>query len=170
MTSACTGAYTIIPASAYGYTGKYLRKLDWTVRGCECQLPLVSDTSDPAKTQTPAGILLAFNGPPSKMHPQSQLAFDLPYPGSQCLVHEIPTTSLQWMMLCHWKVQCYPGPLPLTDCTCTSSLRVQPQCKYMPCSKSNLYLINFQGNTESKQWQCANIRYWEEKKGQKMTV
>lgn len=121
MTSACTLAYTIIPSSAYGYTGKYLRKLDWTVRGCECQLPLVSDTSDLAKTQPPAGILLAFNGPPSK-HPQSLLAFDLPYPDYQCLVHGIPSTSLQWMMLCPWKARCYPEPLPLTDFTCTFSL------------------------------------------------
>lgn len=74
------------------------------IRGCECQLPLVSDTSDPAKSQPPVGILLAFYRPPLPKHPQSQLGFDLPHPGSQCLVGEIPTTSLQWMMLCHWNV------------------------------------------------------------------
>lgn len=77
------------------------------IRGCECQPPSVSDTSDPAKIQPPVGILLAFYGPTPK-HPQSQLAFDFQYPGFQCLLRDIPTTSLQWMMLCHWKiVQCY---------------------------------------------------------------
>lgn len=40
----------------------------------------------------------------------------------------------------------------------------------MPCSKSNPHLTDKQDNTESKQRQCANIRYQEEKKGQKMTT
>ena len=49
---------------------KYPRKLDWAKSEepqavvCECQLALVRDTSDPAKTQPPAGNLLTFNGPP----------------------------------------------------------------------------------------------------------
>lgn len=39
---------------------------------------------------------------------ESQHAPNLPDPGSQYLVHEIPTTSLQWMKLYDWKVQCCP--------------------------------------------------------------